>query len=159
MRDHAHDLAEELLAELGAQTGRSSWTEIFQLRRIIEPQLAMLAARHADDQDVELLRLLAEEQEHEENSDASTILDARFHLALAKASHNALLVRMVARIIDLLSRGRREFLRVPAFRAQAAASHRSIAEAVAAKDPQAAEAAMHTHLDVIELVVTGGSGA
>lgn len=126
--------------------------QLAEVRAIMEPAGARLAAQRRDDAD---LAALAESVEAmaESTSDTAAAVDAdlRFHRALLAASHNELLVRMEA-MIEVALAARDTLVHgghgapvegpVPA--------HRAVFDAVRAGDPDAAEQAMRALLDQAE---------
>jgi GntR family transcriptional regulator, transcriptional repressor for pyruvate dehydrogenase complex len=76
--------------------------------------------------------------------------DREFHVALAEASNNTALVRVVTELYDerynpVFERLGRHFENSRSWR-QAVAEHRAVVRAIAARDVAAARAAMRTHL-------------
>jgi DNA-binding FadR family transcriptional regulator len=76
--------------------------------------------------------------------------DRLFHLRLAEASENAPLARIVGELFDerskpLYAQLGAHFENEPTWRA-AVAEHQAVIDAIAARDSQAARAAMHAHL-------------
>lgn len=119
--------------------------DMLEIRQILEPEIASMAAMRADDSDIENIMALCrrlEEISYEDNS--SDAIDADFHEAVALASKNIVVPRLIPTIsasVPLskeLSHGVRN--------AQSVDEHRLIAEAIADHDPMAAREAMYTHI-------------
>jgi GntR family transcriptional regulator, galactonate operon transcriptional repressor len=73
--------------------------ELFEIRRMIEPQAAALAAERAVDTDIEAIaNAYREMQAAEHDSEAAIDADIRFHRAILAAGHNDLLLQMGALI-------------------------------------------------------------
>ncbi len=69
--------------------------ELFEIRRMIEPPAAALAAERAKDEDVGALALAFDVmQSVDETSDAAIEADLRFHRGILACAHNDLLVQM-----------------------------------------------------------------
>jgi DNA-binding FadR family transcriptional regulator len=69
--------------------------ELFELRRMIEPAAAALAAERATRQDVDAIAAAyADMQRAEKPDEASIDADLRFHRAVLAAAHNQLLAQM-----------------------------------------------------------------
>jgi GntR family galactonate operon transcriptional repressor len=126
--------------------------QLAEVRAIVEPAGARLAAQRRDDADLAALSEAVEAMEMS-TSDTQTAVDAdlRFHRALLAASHNELLERMEATIeVGLAARdalvhdGHDESVEDPV------PAHRAVFEAVRAGDPDAAERAMRALLDQAE---------
>jgi GntR family transcriptional repressor for pyruvate dehydrogenase complex len=132
--------------------------DLMEIRKILEPEMVALAAVRADDQ--ARARIRARLTEHErlvaENSD--TDVEARagdaFHLELANAAGNAVLVRLLGSVSDIITEtGRLILARNPGASLRA---HRDIMRAVLARDPEAAREKMRTHLEQVseQLVIS-----
>lgn len=133
--------------EAGPGSGRF-FRALMEVRRIIEPAAAALAARRASSQEVE--RVAACYRRMEEtlgDPDPFISADLEFHAAIIGASHNELLEQM-ATAIGVALRGSREItIRVPRPTEFAMQFHRAVAHAIASRDPAGAEAAMRDLVD------------
>jgi GntR family transcriptional repressor for pyruvate dehydrogenase complex len=123
--------------------------ELFELRLVVEPNVAGLAARRrsADDlarlgESVTALHAAGAAGDRE----AAVAADAVFHSLLAAGAANTALTRLMDRMQELTGAERRISLDVPGQVARAVSDHRRILDAVAAGDPEAATAAMAAHL-------------
>ncbi|MGH8855175.1 MAG: FadR/GntR family transcriptional regulator [Telluria sp.] len=120
--------------------------ELLSARRLIEPELAAMAARVASDSDVEQIRAAAEAIERDQREPA----DRHFHLTLARASGNAALASMLEHLWS--QRGGlwptlEQLFDADALRDETLADYRRIVCAVAARDPAGARNAMRAHLE------------
>jgi len=124
--------------------------ELLAARKLLEGEIAALAAKNARAQDIEALQeSVARLKDHLDDFAAREAEDRDFHLLLAKATGNGSLELVVEGLwnqrAELWGRLQRHFhtndLAVRTIR-----DHAAIAAAVAAKDPEAARAAMHRHL-------------
>ena len=69
--------------------------ELFEIRRMIEPAAAALAAERANDADIaEMALAYAAMETADQNSDGAIDADLRFHRAVLAGSHNELLTQM-----------------------------------------------------------------
>jgi GntR family transcriptional repressor for pyruvate dehydrogenase complex len=75
--------------------------------------------------------------------------DELFHRAVTDASHSSVLARMMGLIQEMVLETRIESLGQPGRPEQSLASHRSIAAAIRAGDPDAAAAAMTEHIELV----------
>lgn len=125
--------------------------EAFEARCLVELHCAALAAQYATAQEVaEIHATLAEgEQLIAERDDAAlATMDEAFHVAVASASHNRTLAKMVVMLHHQTARYWLYAMKVPGEpgKAQqdldALAEHRALAEAIAQRDPEKARAAM-----------------
>src|SRR5215208_5403999 len=70
--------------------------DLWEIRLIVEPEIAARAALRATPDDIETLTALLDRQEAALDREETSIgLDRDFHTALAHASHNAVAVRVV----------------------------------------------------------------
>ena len=88
--------------------------DLFDVREVLEAQAAAWAARRRSDRHVERLRGVLEEVRRDpEDLDLLSRKDAQFHVAVAEASQNLVLVRVMLALLDLLEVARRESLAIP----------------------------------------------
>ena len=132
---------------------KNTLDEVFQLRELLEPQIAALAAQHATPGDHEVLQDLIERQQEERNGVVSGKLDQEFHLALARATGNAVLLQLVELLGHVFSKSRHEYAQSAHRRRLSLQGHREIVNAVMDADPEAARALMAAHLNAIRDVV------
>ncbi len=127
--------------------------DAFVARRALEGEIAAMAAENAAADDLAELAAALEEMRQEAQEGASLLGqqgDRRFHLALAAASGNSVLVRVIGFIWDeLLNQGAlwaklRERRNVRPTRID---EHAAILRAVRERDPARARRAAHAHLD------------
>jgi GntR family transcriptional regulator, transcriptional repressor for pyruvate dehydrogenase complex len=125
--------------------------EIIRARQLIEAELAALAARVRKPATVKRLRAALKAMEDDVARALMPIRgDREFHLALAEASDNAALVRVVTELFDernnpLFEQLGRHFENARSWRA-AIAEHRAVLRAVCEGDAAAARRAMREHL-------------
>ena len=125
--------------------------DIFEVRHLLEPQLAALAAQRATEEDVERLSsILVEQQRQIMEGETGVDADTEFHFALATATHNAALVKVVSAVEDVLRQSRDQSLQQPGRPERSLESHRQILEMVRAGDHLGARSAMEHHLTAVE---------
>ena len=125
--------------------------ELMEVRRGLEVQAAELAARRRTERDLQAMRRIVHRmRENLDNLDAFTHLDVEFHLQVASASHNAILVYLVESIRDALRntisaglKSRGDALQVETIQR----THEALLETLEKGDPQAAMQAMLVHFD------------
>jgi GntR family transcriptional regulator, transcriptional repressor for pyruvate dehydrogenase complex len=152
------DLTVTTLASALRLTGGGLVAQL-ELRRLLEPQVARLAAERAAGADLEAIgdHIAAQERRHAAGA-PFVAEDGEFHLAIARATKNELLVRMVNSIHELLRDTRERSLTTPAGRERSLRWHHRIARAIAEGQGQAAYDAMLGHLlDVESLVLASGA--
>lgn len=122
--------------------------DLLEARNVIEPAIAALAAEHASASHIARMEqaildmdgLFAERYKYIER-------DNHFHIALAEASNNSVYLLLLNSIVDLLQESRSLAVSVPGAAKRANAYHRRILEAVRAKEPKKAFAAMTGHME------------
>jgi GntR family transcriptional regulator, transcriptional repressor for pyruvate dehydrogenase complex len=128
--------------------------ESFEFRRLLEPQIAALAARNITQAELDAMKLLIFEQEKRIISGVDdTDLDTRFHLALAKATKNSIIIEVINKLSDLLQENRSEWVQSEARRTASLRTHVLIIDALERRDPKAVEEAMNRHLLEVEEAV------
>lgn len=138
--------APEVIAWRLAGPGRDEQLrELSQLRSVIEPLAAHLAAGAASsEQKVELVSLVVEmgQEDHEADRERYLTADVRFHRLLLDASGNGMLAALGG-TVEAVLRGRTVHALMPHVANQSAVQwHRDVAFAVASGDAEAAAAAM-----------------
>ncbi|MDP3339281.1 FadR/GntR family transcriptional regulator [Frigidibacter sp.] len=122
--------------------------EVMELRLMVEPPLARLAAVRATPNQIAQMRALIEGGVRQGGSAAD------LHRMIAAASGNAL-ARVIHDMIRTIDHEVRESVHAANLRpANDADEHRAIVEAIAGRDPEAAEAAMRVHLTSIHRVLS-----
>lgn len=134
---------------------KSTLLEQLELRRLIEPEVARLAAERATDGQVDdMRRSLVRQQRLLDEGQSIVDEDSALHLIIARSSQNSLLVRMMESIHELLRESREESLRAHATMERSLAGHNRIVDAIAKHDRAAARQAMLRHvLDVQAMII------
>ena len=133
--------------------------DVIELRSILECEAAALAAarhgpEHLAQMDDALEAMAAGLSEPE--GDAFIDADLRFHLALAGATGNRLILHSMQAVRDVLRRAISTVYHVPQSPESAVVEHRRIRSAVAAGDAVRAREEMHDHLTRVEADVQKG---
>jgi GntR family transcriptional repressor for pyruvate dehydrogenase complex len=85
------------------QMERSTMLELMEIRKGLEVQAVMLAAQRRDETDLRAIRQVVQAmREHMQEVDPYTRLDVDFHLRIATASHNTMMVYLIDSIRDAL---------------------------------------------------------
>lgn len=129
-------------------------TDLIQLRAIIEPEIAAVAAAVATEEDILAMQLAIETMDAamdsaEVNADMYTEADLDFHHTLAKATQNTLLPILIGPIVDLLREQRMRMARVDGAAQRGQYHHKRILKAIKRHDSAAARHAMQAHIDQI----------
>lgn len=128
-------------------------TDVIELRLLLEPQLARLAAIRASANDIGQIARAAAGRPGDDYGSA----DLAFHREIARASRNVLAKELYDLLRQVGTDARvRLPQRVPTCRNRRAArdrEHMTIARAIAARDPEAAAAAMLSHLSAVQRLI------
>lgn len=140
-----------LFFQRAMQMENSTIVELMEIRRGLETQAAELAARRRETADLDAIRRIVQKMRGSmKDLDAYTRLDVEFHMALAAASHNSMLVYLIQSIREVLrstimaglqSRGTE--LHVESIQQ----THETLYEAIAQGSVAAAAKAMAQHFD------------
>ena len=118
-----------------------------EVREILEPEIAALAAIRADDQSLAAMREPVAVMDAARNDpDAFIEADLDFHLALAEAAANPLILSLIDSIVALLREQRMRIFRVEGGPERGQCHHKLILEAIEHHDPEGARKAMRAHL-------------
>ena len=131
-----------------ASSGKAEAHELAEARRLIEVELAGLAAERATADELKLIGSYLE-QMAQSASDSKQFLNADidFHLAIGQAAHNSILLNALLLIRNLMKRWIGGALAVPGVQAKALLQHKSIFLALSNRDRAGARAAMTAHLE------------
>jgi DNA-binding FadR family transcriptional regulator len=127
--------------------GDSSATELLEAREIIEVAIIGLAAQRANDQDLATLEtMLATAEEALARGEPTYELSALFHVGLAQAAHNNLLLNIMLSLYELLRARGRQTVDLHSYLRWEIDSHRELFELVRNGDVEGARQAMDAHL-------------
>ena len=121
-------------------------------RRMLEPRIAQLAAVQRADDDVERMhRMLGLQRAAVHDRGSFLELDLRWHLEVARCTHNATLIAMQRVLVRRLEKAYDLALRSEMLDAERALhDHTAVTRAIAGHDPDAAARAMEEHLTILE---------
>lgn len=138
------ELTRQLLRNLDAR--ERDLIEVMDFREAIEVPMAARAAKYATKADIERLENLFERMEAEISGERYGELDERFHLLVARATHNSLLAKVVELTSQWTIASRRPALEDTARRRLSLEGHRAILNSVRRRDPEGAAEAMQSHI-------------
>ncbi len=125
--------------------------DVFTLRRILEPEIAGLAADRSNPKDIKVLEEIVEKQQQTMASGKSAVMtDSNFHYALARMSGNKVLERLLVALVRLLRKTREAYLQTDERKQKSLAGHRDILNAIKAGNGTMARQAMRRHLEEVE---------
>jgi GntR family transcriptional repressor for pyruvate dehydrogenase complex len=136
-----------------AGSGATEANELIEARKLIEVELAGLAAARATPDDLQQIGVHLDEMEGSLDNLARFLkADIAFHLAIGQAAHNRVLLNSLHLIRNLMQQWVRTALEQDAIvAARALEQHKSIFVAVAKRNPAKARETMQAHLDAMAL--------
>ncbi len=117
------------------------------VRRVLEPELAYIAASTATDEDIERIKQAYEGMEKATTVEEFIEPDIQFHLAIAKATHNDLLAYMSKMLVLPLQQSIQVTSLRPNLQGHSLPRHKAILTAIENKDPLSARHASLVQLD------------
>jgi len=118
-----------------------------EVRAILEPEIAALAATRADAEDVSSMREQVAVMDGAcKDPDAFIEADLDFHLALAEAAANPIILSLIDSIVGLLREQRMGIFQVEGGPERGQHHHKKILKAIELRDPTGAREAMKAHL-------------
>jgi len=145
-----------------ALDGETGIHDLFELRRIIDCEAAALAADRR--RDVHLLAMSTAIAEMEEalaengrRDERFIAADLRFHLGVAEATGNRLIVYSMQAARGVVTRALEQVVHVPRSPESAIVEHKAVLEAIEARNPEWARNAMREHLERVERDAEKGS--
>jgi len=126
-------------------------TQLFEVRRMLEAEAAALASARRSHGDLELMHEATDEMERSlDSADDFVTADIRFHLVLAEATGNRLLLHLMQAIRERLTEMFGTVYRFPGGPARSIAQHRLITQAIEAEDGERARQLMTEHITRVE---------
>lgn len=130
--------------------------DVQEARMVLEGGTAWYAAQRATSEDLKNIRACYEQIAHFQilgDDDQAAIADAKFHLAIAEASHNLVLIQMMRGLFDLLQYnvvlGRRKVYTEAHRFDQLHDQHFQVMDAIERQDPEAARSAVCGHIEFV----------
>ncbi len=118
-----------------------------EVREILEPEIAAMAATRVDEEDLASMReQIAIMDSARKDPEAFIEADLDFHLALAEAAANPLILSLIDSIVGLLREQRMGIFQVEGGPERGQYHHKRIFEAIEHRDPAGAREAMKGHL-------------
>ncbi|HEY0064231.1 MAG TPA: FadR/GntR family transcriptional regulator [Telluria sp.] len=134
--------------------------EVLAARRMIEAEVAAIAAKMATDSAIDaILRAVLEMERDHDDRGANEMADRNFHLAIARATGNSALVGVVEYLWNqrgTLWHKLKEHFQTEELRKQTLHDHRAILEAIASHDVPGARQAMRAHLERVTRTFSRG---
>ena len=125
-----------------------------EVRRLMEPQIARLAAVRATEEDIALMEdCLRRQKEKLEKKQLIIQEDSQFHYAIARATKNGIIVKLVEAIHDMIWETREKSIMAHHGGQRSLEGHYPILEAIKRKDGPGAGKAMEEHLGAVEELI------
>jgi GntR family transcriptional repressor for pyruvate dehydrogenase complex len=130
---------------------KDALADVFEMRKLIEPRIASLAAQRATQRDIKRMKeILASQKQAVGRGETGVEADAEFHFAIARATHNQALEKLVSGLMELLSHSREESLQPPDRRRASIEAHRAIFSAIEQHDSRRSQKTMLHHIEQVE---------
>ncbi|GGD02017.1 FadR/GntR family transcriptional regulator [Pontibacillus salipaludis] len=129
--------------------------ELLEVRKILEVGAVESAATHYTKEDIEAMQqALTAMEKAKGNGDLGEEADLEFHLAIAHATHNQMLINLMNSVSEIMMETMRETRRLWLHSEQKTTTlleeHRTIMEAIQNRDPVRAKSLMFEHLTKVE---------
>lgn len=137
----------EILQVSGKYDRPETWMHLVEVREILEPGVAALAALRARDEHIgEMQKAFNTMEAAQQDPFAYFKAGLDFHHTLAEATGNPVLVSLMDSIVRLLREHRLRLFEVKGSAERAQLYHRQILEAVQQRDPEGTREAMCAHM-------------
>lgn len=141
--DGTYVRAKTELTELARRLQQAAIEEVYEVRRILELEIARLAAQRRDEVDLaQMQESLQHRERARQTGDAAAFLEADvvFHLAVAVSSKNAVLVEVYQTFVRSLREALAQLIRSdkPVGQPEQAQLHQQLLDAIAVGDANAA---------------------
>ena len=137
----------DLVARLGQPDGCEYLGEV---RNILEPHIAALAAARREPHHLRSMQEAFEAMDRSLQSPGGYIeADLEFHLALAEAAGNPLILSLLDSIVGLLREERIRLFQIKGAPERSQVHHKVILDAIERREPDAARRAMSAHLQEV----------
>jgi len=136
-----------LIAKIGQPNGS---TQLAEVRAILEPEIAALAATRIQEPHLALMReAVALMDRKYDDPDAFIEADLDFHLAVAEAADNPMILSLLDSIVGLLREQRTRIFQVEGGANRGQFHHKRILQAIEQHNPEKARDAMRAHLQQV----------
>lgn len=119
--------------------------DLFQVRIILEPEIAAMAANMATERDIDVLKKQCDKVENMiKKGEDHMMEDVKFHQAIARCTGNA----VIEKLIPIINTSVAVFANITArqLKEETITTHRAIADAIAEHNPTDAKHAMTMHM-------------
>jgi GntR family transcriptional repressor for pyruvate dehydrogenase complex len=141
------------VVKVGLSFGQYSATDLNEIRRYVEVPTAGRAAQLRTIEDLDELSRMLDEHEHATSAAESVRIDGQFHITIARATGNLLVVRLIEDLRETMQEQSLALREVPNRHESAAREHRAILEAIRRQNVDEAATAMAGHLEGVEVAL------
>ncbi|WP_165822511.1 FadR/GntR family transcriptional regulator [Paenibacillus montanisoli] len=150
IRPPSHEQIAESLS-LAFRRGGVNVFDVLELRKVLESEVASLAALSADEQDLRVMKECLTYMQQHYNEEAGYVdADVEFHNAIFAAAKQPAFTLVLKSVSDYLHDSRKLSYRGEETTKRAIRAHEQIYEAIQSRDPAAAKIAMRKHLEETE---------
>ncbi len=147
VKNVGQDLLAERLKHAPDFSPDSFLCELLELRMVLEPAMASLAAKRATEAEIEeMAHAIRELKAKVDHVGEAASADIRLHMVIAKATHNITFSRLFEPVLSMLSHIRERMKKVRSRRQSIITEHEDIFNAIESRDSKKAEEAMRYHL-------------
>ena len=143
-------VAESMSLILQMGTTEDLYSQVFEVRRLLEVEIAGLAAERATPADIKEMEVQLELMETDCSEEQMAECDVEFHASLARATHNEIYSVLLDSVVDIMLEIRHMALANPDAKRDAIEKHRMLYENVNKGDAESARKVMAEHLSTGE---------
>ena len=140
-------------AELEASLRHAALLELAEVRDLIEPEAAALAAQRIEDDLLLRIEGIVDDMKASDNPATAFHLNTQFHAAIAEATRNEALRHILQVVADMLSPLQRHMYERSLENYRADQEHLPILQALMDRDADRARKAMHDHIGIFSRFV------
>jgi GntR family transcriptional repressor for pyruvate dehydrogenase complex len=130
---------------------KKALADVFEMRKLIEPHIAALAAERATRSDIARLKeIVAKQSAAVRRGETGVEADAELHFSIGRATRNQALQKLVSGLMEMLSRSREESLQTRERRESSIDAHQRIIAAIEKHDKTRARGEMLRHIEQVE---------
>ena len=130
---------------------KKALADVFELRKLIEPHIAALAAERATRNDIaQLKRIVGKQTQAVRRGETGVDADAELHFFISRTTRNQALQKLVSGLMEILSRSREESLQTEKRRESSIEAHRKVVAAIEKHDKAKARSEMLRHIEQVE---------
>lgn len=133
---------------------RTPGAQMMEVRRVLETESAALAAMRATDDNLTRIEQNLNDMKNADSVQLAVEYDLKFHFAIAEATQNTILLRIMNTVADLMHHtfrnDREKLYAYPPKGSQIIAEHEAIFAAIKNRNPQQARNKMLEHINNIE---------